>query len=116
MVLSELLSPYADHLVILMTSGLNSVSHFLGMLATSLGQFEEAEARFNAAAATHARIGAPVGWPAPGWNGAACSSARHQPGDAERARDLLSQALATARELGLANVERRAVVLGREDP
>jgi hypothetical protein len=38
-------------------------------------------------------------------------SRRGEPGDAERARDLLDQALATARELGLACVERRVVEL-----
>jgi hypothetical protein len=36
---------------------------------------------------------------------------RRKPGDAERARELLGQALTSARELGLANVERRAVEL-----
>jgi hypothetical protein len=36
---------------------------------------------------------------------------RHQPGDRERARDLLGQAVETARELGLANVERKAADL-----
>jgi hypothetical protein len=37
--------------------------------------------------------------------------ARRRPEDADRARDLLDPALATARELGLGNVERRAVEL-----
>jgi hypothetical protein len=37
--------------------------------------------------------------------------ARGEPGDAERARELLDQALTSARELGLANIERRAVAL-----
>jgi hypothetical protein len=37
--------------------------------------------------------------------------ARRVPEDAQRARDLLGQALATARDLGLANVERHAVAL-----
>jgi hypothetical protein len=36
---------------------------------------------------------------------------RNQPGDVARAHDLLGQALATARELGLVNVERRVVGL-----
>jgi hypothetical protein len=46
---------------------------------------------------------------------AAMLSRRDEPGDAERARDLLDHALTTARELGLASVERRAVelLLGR---
>lgn len=38
---------------------------------------------------------------------------RRQAGDADQARELLGQALATARELGSANVERRAVELLR---
>ena len=37
---------------------------------------------------------------------------RRDAGDPDRARELLGQALATARELGLANVERQAVALG----
>jgi hypothetical protein len=37
--------------------------------------------------------------------------ARAEPGDGERAHDLLHQALATARELGLGNVERQAAGL-----
>jgi hypothetical protein len=41
---------------------------------------------------------------------------RQEPGDADRARELLRQARDTARELGLANVERRAVRLLEECP
>jgi hypothetical protein len=36
---------------------------------------------------------------------------RGRPGDAEQARELLGQALTTARERGLGNIERRAVQL-----
>ena len=36
---------------------------------------------------------------------------RRQAGDAERTLELLGQAIATARELGLGTVERRAVAL-----
>ena len=38
---------------------------------------------------------------------------RDQPGDLKRASDLLNRALATARELGMATVERRAAKLVR---
>jgi hypothetical protein len=38
---------------------------------------------------------------------------RRRVGDADRARGFLGQALVTARDLGLANVERRAVELLR---
>jgi hypothetical protein len=34
--------------------------------------------------------------------------ARHRPGDAERARDLLQRALATARNLGMTTLAERA--------
>jgi hypothetical protein len=36
---------------------------------------------------------------------------RRHPGDADTARDLLGQALATARELGLGGIERHAAAL-----
>jgi hypothetical protein len=36
---------------------------------------------------------------------------RRQPGDAKQAQDLIGQALTTARALGAADVERRAVAL-----
>jgi len=41
--------------------------------------------------------------------------ARRQAGDADRARELLGQALTTARELGHAKVERDAVALLQGD-
>ena len=110
-VLADLLSPYSDSVVVLSTSAMNCVSHYLGILAASLGRFEEAEARFSAAARTQLRVGAP-GWLARTrleW--ARMLLARRGPADAERARELLGQALATARELGLGTVERRATAL-----
>ena len=68
-------------------------------------------AHFATAAGTHEGIEAPT-WlarTAPGW--ARMLLARPGPRDAERARELLGNALTTARELGLGNVERRAVAL-----
>jgi hypothetical protein len=41
---------------------------------------------------------------------------RSRPGANERARDLLGQALATARDLGLAKVERDSVALLQDCP
>jgi hypothetical protein len=41
---------------------------------------------------------------------------RSQPGDTDRARELLSQALATAQDLGLTKVERDIVALLHECP
>ena len=113
-ILHQLLAPYADRIAGVGPIWVGSVSYYLGMLATTLGRFEEAEAHFTAAAATHERIGA-LSWLARTrleW--ARMLLARDKPGDPERARELLGQVKETARELGLGNVERRTVELLKE--
>jgi hypothetical protein len=87
------------------------VAFYLGLLATTIGDWPDAETHFAAAAATHERIGAPTWLARTRLEWARMLLASQQPGDAERAHDLLDQALATARELGLANIERGAVGL-----
>ena len=109
--LHDLLTPYADNLDIFACLVAGPVSHYLGMLATTLGRFAEAEDRFAAAAATNARIGAPTWLARTQLEWARMVLTRSAVGHAERARDLLAQARATARELGLGNVERRAAAL-----
>ena len=111
-VLFDLLAPYAGQVGFSSATPLGAVTHFLAVLATTSGDFDEAERRFADAAATHERIGAPI-WLARTrleW-ARMLLTRRAGPGDAERARELLGQALGTARELGLANIERRAVQL-----
>jgi class 3 adenylate cyclase/tetratricopeptide (TPR) repeat protein len=109
--LYQLLAPHAGQIAGRAPLWDGSVSYYLGMLATTLGHDDQAEERFAAAEATHERI------PAPAWlarsrlEWARMLLARPQPGDAARAQELLGQALSTARELGLGNVERRAVEL-----
>jgi class 3 adenylate cyclase/tetratricopeptide (TPR) repeat protein len=115
-VLSDLLAPYSDQVVTIHCWPLNCVSHYLGLLATSLGRFDEAEARFQATASRQLRIGAPAWLAHTRFEWARMLLARRAPGDEERAREMLSQALATARELGLANVERRTVALMQDCP
>jgi class 3 adenylate cyclase/tetratricopeptide (TPR) repeat protein len=109
--LSNLLTPYADQLVVMVGTVNGSVTHYLGMLATTLGRFDEAQARFATAAATHERIEAAPWLARTRLEWARMLLSRHQPGDAERAGELLGQVMATARDLGLGNVERRAVGL-----
>jgi class 3 adenylate cyclase/tetratricopeptide (TPR) repeat protein len=109
--LHDLLAPYPEQVVVGWGVALGSVSYSVGLLATTLGRFEEAEARFATAATTHARLGAPIWLARTRLEWARMLLARGQSGDAERARELLCQALATARELGLADVERRAADL-----
>jgi hypothetical protein len=113
-VLFHLLEPYASQLALTAGGALGAVAHYLAILATTFGDFDEAERRFVDAAATHARIGAPTWLARTRLEWARMLINRAQPGDAERAREFLGQALETARELGLANVERRAVQLLKE--
>jgi tetratricopeptide (TPR) repeat protein len=92
-----------------MASG--AMDHYVGLLAATLGRFDEAAGHFAAAAAIHEGVGAP-GWLARTrleW--ARLLLTRRHPGDADTARDLLGQALATARELGLGGIERHAAAL-----
>ena len=60
--LQAMLEPYADQLVMTSQGGCitGSVSYYLGLLATTIGDWPQAETRFTAAAETHARIGAPI--------------------------------------------------------
>jgi class 3 adenylate cyclase/tetratricopeptide (TPR) repeat protein len=87
------------------------VDHHLALLACVLGRFEDANAHFEDAHALHEALAAPTWLARTRLEWARMLLRRCQPGDADRARGLLGQALATARELGLANVERRAVEL-----
>lgn len=66
---------------------------------------------FAAAEEIHARVGAPIYVARTRLEWARMLLARRAPQDPPRARDLLGQALASARELGLANVERLAGAL-----
>ena len=56
------LEPYADQLIMVAYGGgvSGNVAFYLGLLATTVGDWAEADARFGAAEATHERIGAPT--------------------------------------------------------
>jgi class 3 adenylate cyclase/tetratricopeptide (TPR) repeat protein len=109
--LRELLAPYANQVVATAPAISGSVSHYLGLLATVLDEFDEAEDRFAAAAATHERIGAPPWLARTRLEWARMLLRRADPGDAARARELLDQALVASVDLGLGNVERHARAL-----
>jgi tetratricopeptide (TPR) repeat protein len=109
--LAAVLRPYAGQGIPLIPAPTPSVAHHLGLLSTTLGRYDEAETWFAAAAATHERVGAPHWLARTRLERARMLLARRAAGDAEQARELLGRALATARELGLGNLERRAVAL-----
>jgi class 3 adenylate cyclase/tetratricopeptide (TPR) repeat protein len=110
-VLFDLLVPYASQLVFTAGGSLGAVAHYLAILAATSGDFDGADRRFAAAATTHERVGAPHWLARTRLEWARMLLTRSGPGDPERARELLGQALATARERGLATIERRAVQL-----
>ena len=112
-VLSDLLAPYSDRVVAVHCWSLNCVSHFLGLLATGLGRFDEAEAHFQATADKQLRMGTPAWLARTRLEWARMLLVRRAPGDVDQAQELLAQVLATARDLGLANVERRTVALAQ---
>jgi tetratricopeptide (TPR) repeat protein len=113
--LRQLLAPYPDHVAVFAVGlGIGSVSHYLGLLATTMGDLDEAEVHFADAEAIHTRIGAPTWSARTRLEWARMLLARRQPGDVERARDLLGHVLEGARELGLGSIERQAVALLHE--
>jgi class 3 adenylate cyclase len=84
---------------------------YLAVLATTVRDWDAADAYFRDAAATHERIGAPTWLARTRLEWARMLLTRAESGDAERAHDLLRQALETARELGLPPIERDAAAL-----
>jgi tetratricopeptide (TPR) repeat protein len=108
--LYDLLTPHA-HQIDMMVTIAGSVAHYLGLLAASIERLDEADAHFAAAAAVHERMGAAPWLARTRLEWARMVLIRRKPGDAEQALDLLGQALETARELGLANIEREAANL-----
>jgi tetratricopeptide (TPR) repeat protein len=109
--LLDLLAPYSTQIAGTPVGWFGSVAHYLAIVASALGRFDEADAHFAAAAAIHVRIGAPIWLSRTRMEWARMLLACRQPRDAERARELLRQALTTARELGLGSLERRTVGL-----
>ncbi len=110
--LYQLLLPYAGHTVVIGTAAAcyGALSRYLGALAATLERWNEAERHFEDALAMNARMEA---WP---WLAhtqyqyATMLLARGQLGDDEKARELLSAALSTARELGMRALEERIMI------
>jgi class 3 adenylate cyclase/DNA-binding CsgD family transcriptional regulator len=99
--LAEALTPYAHLALGFVAQPSLSVAHHLGLLATVLRRFDEADGRFADAAAVHERIGAPHWVARTRLEWARMLSARRQAGDVDRARALAEQARSAFRSLGL---------------
>ena len=100
-----LLTPYAG---LFISSGVlfsGAVDLHLGILATVVGQFDDAEAHFSAAHRMHEAAGAPAWLARTQLEWGRMLQKRGEPG---RARPLFEQALATASRIGQGSVELRA--------
>jgi hypothetical protein len=110
--LYDLLLPYADRygsLGVAVARG--SVARSLGLLATVLSRYDDAEQHFENALRMNARIRARVWVAHTQHDYARMLVARDGPGDRARATALAAQALATAREVGMKPLEAKVVQL-----
>jgi tetratricopeptide (TPR) repeat protein len=100
--LYDLLLPYSDRCVVgLATFCLGSVSHPLGLLATTMSRYDAAECHFERAIKMNAQIRSPLWIAYTQLDYAHMLLLRDHCGDREKALDLLGKALATAEKLGL---------------
>jgi hypothetical protein len=107
-VLYDLLLPHSTTFGVLAGLTTGCTAYYLGLLATMLGRYPEAEEHFRVATEAHIRVGAPAHLGRTRVEWARMRLARRAPGDVEEAQRLLQQALTVATDLGLVNVERRA--------
>jgi DNA-binding NarL/FixJ family response regulator len=87
------------------------IARHLGLLAATMGRWEDAERHFAEALAVNERQGAPpwAAWTRHDWAGMLL--ARVAPGDRERAIALLDEAMAAARTMGMVRLEQAAAAL-----
>jgi tetratricopeptide (TPR) repeat protein len=104
-----LLAPYADRLAWNGAFQLGSISHHLGMLAATLGRADEALERFAVAEEANERLGAPL--LAARTRIERARTLLQQGGGSDEARQLLEQALKTAREHASPSTESQAEAL-----
>ena len=104
----ERLAPWADQFACTDVTTEGPASHYLGALATVLGRYDEANAYFAQSAEFSKRVGATFFAARTNLSWGKMLVERRAPNDAERARDLLTDARRAATTHGYANVERRA--------
>jgi tetratricopeptide (TPR) repeat protein len=104
--LYRLLAPYPGRNVVVPPAAvcLGSSSRPLGLLAAALHRWDEAERHFADALAMNSEMGARPWVARTQFNYAQMLLARREPGDREKARSLLQQALGAARQMGMVKV------------
>ena len=111
--LHDLMLPYASRCVVIShgTVCLGSMARGLGMLAATLGRWEEADGHFEDALQTSVRMSAGPAIARTQLDHASMLIARDEPGDLERALGLLTESLAAAQTLGMKALLERALAL-----
>jgi tetratricopeptide (TPR) repeat protein len=101
--LYDLLLPYADRLLMLgiHNACLGAATLWLGMLAATLKRWDDAVAHFEGAIKTNARVGARPFFARSQHEYARMLIKRNAPGDGDKAKELLTEATVTYRELGM---------------
>ena len=105
------LVPFRGTIATTWSQSMGAVDHFVGLLDTVAGRYDQAEECFGVAAAVHERVGAPAWIARTRLEWASMLLTRGRAEDVGTAREYLDQALATARQYGLGGIERRAVAL-----
>ena len=107
--LYDLLAPFEGRNVVVgnVNACYGALSRYLGALATSLRRWDEAERHFEDALAMNTRMEAPPWLAHTQHQYAAMLLLRNRPGDRERAVELLHNALAAARQLGMEGLAER---------
>ena len=109
--LYELMLPHAEEVVTSQATWVGPAAHDLGLLATTLGRYDEADGHFAAAVEVELRIGSRAILVHTRLEWARALLYRDQAGDRARALELLNEALDGARELDLTGTERRIQTL-----
>ncbi|MEE9284704.1 MAG: adenylate/guanylate cyclase domain-containing protein, partial [Dehalococcoidia bacterium] len=110
--LYDLLLPYAGRNIVEgSVACYGSASRYLGLLAATMERWEEAERHFEDALAMNARMGARPFVAHTQHEYVGMLLHRDEPGDREKALELVTQALDTAQELGMKPLVERALAL-----
>ncbi len=112
-ILYDLLLPYARWQLVIGAAaiGVGSVLRFLGILATTVSHWEDAVAHFEGALRMNAKIGAVPFAAFTQQEYGTMLLKRGEPGDREKAHQILDQALATANEIGMHGLIREVTAL-----
>jgi tetratricopeptide (TPR) repeat protein len=114
LILYELLQPHAERVVANPFSGwvpYGPAAYYLGLLATTLGRYDEAASHFESAIRLNERFAVRPAGALTRYAWADVLLRRDAPGDHERALDLVNQALAGAEAMGMTKLAEQALAL-----